>query len=80
VGVWQAPLAHAAPSGASKIGHTSITWGSNAAAAEPGIKTSPNWATTATSHWRDARSLELKGGLGRISTENNMPLPPLTST
>ena len=33
-----APLAQSAPKRRLKIGHTSITWGSNAAAAEPGIK------------------------------------------
>jgi len=71
-----APLAHAAPKRRLKIGHTSITWGSNAAAAEPGIKDVAKLGYHGyESLGETLEAWEPKGGFGKILTENNMPLP-----
>jgi inosose dehydratase len=71
-----APLAHAAPTRRLKIGHTSITWGSNPAAAEPGIKDVAKLGYHGyESLGETLEAYEAKGGLGKILTEYNMPLP-----
>jgi inosose dehydratase len=71
-----APLAHAAPKRRLKIGHTSITWGSTPAAAEPGIKDVAKLGYHGyESLGETLEAWEAKGGLGRVLTENNMPLP-----
>jgi len=76
-----APLVHAAPKRRLKIGHTSITWGSNAAAAEPGIK------DAAKLGYRGYESLgetleawEAKADSAGFSPRTTCRFPPLTCT
>jgi len=71
-----APLAHAAPKRRLQNWPHQHHWGSNAAAAEPGIKDVAKLGYHGyESLGETLEAWELKGGLGRILTENNMPLP-----
>jgi inosose dehydratase len=70
------PAAHAAPQRRLKIGHTSITWGSTPAAAEPGIIDVAKLGYNGyESLGETLEAWEAKGGLGKVLTANNMPLP-----
>jgi len=76
-----APLAHAAPKRTPQNWPHQHHWGSNAAAAEPGIKTSPNSATRLRAL---GETLEAWEGQRRprpgSHREQTCRFPPLTST
>jgi inosose dehydratase len=68
--------AHAAPKRRLKIGQTGIAWGFTPADAEPGIKDTARLGYYGyESLGETLEAWEAKDGLGRILTENKMPLP-----